>query len=178
MRRIAASATGLSWSAFWIAFPCCDFSQREAPLDFVVRAYLSNALCRIMADEAQPGRLFEDRVQHSDCAAGNAGATGSYATAALPGFSRFAGYNICLEAFDVSQGQALNLPVSKERANVRLNPAAIESQRLPSDRPAAATEQFTALGLFEIPVADIRHCGGGARSALFRDGICSVSNAA
>jgi hypothetical protein len=42
-------------------------------------------------------------VQHADRAACDAGTTGGYAAAPLPGFGRLAGDDISLKAFDIGQ---------------------------------------------------------------------------
>ena len=155
-----------------------DLPQRQASLDLVVRADLPDALRGVMADEMQPGGLFEDRVQHPNRSARHAGTTGSHAAATFPGFGCLSSDDVGLKAFDVGECKALDLPIPEKWADVSFDPTTVEGQGLLGDRPATAAEQFAALRLFEIPVADLCHRGGRACGPLLRNGVASLRDTA
>ena len=70
----------------------------------------------------QPCRLLENRVPHADCAACNPCAAGGDATPACPRLGGLAGHDIGLEAFDVTEGQAVDLAIAREWADMCVDP--------------------------------------------------------
>lgn len=113
-------------------------------------------------------------MQRRDSASGNAGTTGSLATASafLSRFGRLSGDDVHLHLFDVGDAQGADLPSADQRHDMRLDPAAIHGQRRSLDRPVLATEDRPGFGVLKIPIADFPDRDGrpGLRPLLGRVG--------
>src|SRR5579863_9045907 len=123
---------------------------------------LSNALCRVLADDLEPGRVAEKPAQRSNCTARHSGAAGRLAASSrLPASRRLASGDIGLHPFDVAEGEAADEPSTQQRFDMSLNPTPVHLQGGCLDRPTIAAEDPTGVRFLQIPVAHVadRHAG-------------------
>src|SRR5215469_5712399 len=92
------------------------FIVAQAPLP-TFNGELTNALCRVLADDLEPGRMAEKAAQRSNCTARNSRAAG-----------RLPSGDIGLHRFDVAEGEAADEPSTQQRLDVGLYPAAVHLQ--------------------------------------------------
>jgi len=103
---------------------------------------LSNAHCRILADDVQPGRVAKKSAQRSNSAAGNSGAASRItASPYLTASRRLASGDVVgLHPLDVAEVETADEPSAQERLDVSLYATSVHLQRRRLDRPAIAPE--------------------------------------
>ncbi len=98
--------------------------------------------------------MFEDGMECRHCAGGDALTTRrGAAAAARAGLCGLACGDIGLGALDLAEGERADLLRTKQRLDVRLDPAAVHSERRGLDWSPPPAEDPSRLGLSQKPVA-------------------------